>query len=607
MLPVAADDLTLPPPATEPSPVTKAAAADPGPPSTAPLEWVEKAGRYTEIGSSGLQHTGGHVRDEFLPALAGDRALRIYREMRDNDPVIGALFFAIDMLVRQVEWRVDPPEASSVEEIMAKRQAERAKAIQAAQAAADQREQMAEAAAKGVAGEGGPGMAPKKDAAGGKKAATPPAKVAKALELWGLDPTDFSLVVKGAAALPVFKAADDGIPEDEKPGKGKGEAKGKTDKTDPAALLATDPRTVDPLEAAQVEGEEVAIFIETCFNDMEMSWADTISTILSMLAYGFHVSEIVYKKRAGVKSDTRISSRYDDGKIGWRKFAPRAQDTRLRWEIDREDGRLRGMHQMDPSSGKGSVFIPWEKMLLFRTTTERNSPEGRSVLRNIYRPWFFKRRIEEIEAIGIERDLAGLPIAYVPYQMMSGAATEEEQAALTEIKKIVRNIKRDEQEGVVFPMAIDPESGQKMYELSLLSTGGSRQFDTDKIIARYDQRIAMTVLADFILLGHEQVGSFSLGQTKADLFTSALEAWLDTVSDVINTYAIPRLLKVNGMDPSLSPKLTHGKLSQVDLSALGEYLSKISTAGAPLFPDDALEGHLREVAGLPGKAESEDI
>ena len=43
-------------------------------------------------------------------------------------------------------------------------------------------------------------------------------------------------------------------------------------------------------------------------------------------------------------------------------------------------------------------------------------------------------------------------------------------------------------------------------------TGGRRQFDTDTIIKRYELRIAQSVLADMILIGHEAVGSYALSQ-----------------------------------------------------------------------------------------------
>jgi hypothetical protein len=55
--------------------------------------------------------------------------------------------------------------------------------------------------------------------------------------------------------------------------------------------------------------------------------------------------------------------------------------------------------------------------MLFRTKSRKGSPEGKSILRNAYRSWYFKRRIQEIEGIGIERDLAGFPTLTAPEGM----------------------------------------------------------------------------------------------------------------------------------------------------------------------------------------------
>jgi hypothetical protein len=314
-----------------------------------------------------------------------------------------------------------------------------------------------------------------------------------------------------------------------------------------------------------------------------------------MLIYGFSFHEIVYKKRGGDTEDPKTRSKHSDGKIGWRKFPVRAQETLNNWMMDQEGG-IQGFRQIDPTGG-GFREIPMDKGLLFRTTVNKNNPEGRSLLRNCYRPWYYKRRIEEIEAIGIERDLAGLPVAKVPPEYLSSGASAAQQAVLAEITQIVQNIKRNEQEGVIFPMMYD-ENNNEMFSLELLSSGGSRQFDTDKIISRYDQRIAMSVLSDFILLGHEKVGSFALGSQKMDLWTMSVEAIAKSIAEVMNQYAIPRLLKLNGMNPELMPYLTYGQISSVDLGELGDYVQKLVGAGA-LMPDEKLEAYLREQASLP--------
>ena len=54
--------------------------------------------------------------------------------------------------------------------------------------------------------------------------------------------------------------------------------------------------------------------------------------------------------------------------------------------------------------------------------------------------------------------------------------------------------------------------------LSLSVPARARQFDTNAIINRYDTKIAMTVLADFLMLGHNKVGSFALSSDKTGFF-----------------------------------------------------------------------------------------
>lgn len=213
--------------------------------------------------------------------------------------------------------------------------------------------------------------------------------------------------------------------------------------------------------------------------------------------------------------------------------------------------------------------------------------------------WYMKKNIENIEAIGVERDLAGLPIAWVPPEILSPNASDKEKALLSAIRDLTVNVRRNAQEGMIMPMDYD-ENGKPRFEFKLLSTGGSRQFDTTGIINRYDQRIAMSALADFILLGQDKVGSFALASSKTNLFSTAIGAFMDIIADVFNRYAVPRLFKLNDFTAiSGYPKIKHGDLGSVDLNELGNYVQKLSMSGLPLFPNPDLEKHLLEIAGLP--------
>ena len=405
-----------------------------------------------EIGRVGQRRYGGIFYEEFLSELRGRKGAEVFTEMSNNDETIGAILFAIEMLVRQASWNVEP---------------------------------------------------------GGSTA----------------------------------------------------------------------------------KDREAAEFVKSCMDDMQQTWIDTISEILSFLTYGWSFHEIVYKRRMGRTKDNRTSSKYDDGLIGWMKLPIRSQETLYQWEYDDQDNLI-GMTQMPPPDF-GLITIPMNKAMLFRTRSRKDNPEGRSILRTAYRSWYFKRRIQEIEGIGIERDLAGLPVITTPEGMDIWDKEDEDMNAIrTGLEAIVKNIRRDSTEGLVLPFG---------YTFELTSTGGSRQFDTNSIIARYDTKISQTVLADFIQLGHESVGSFALSSDKTNLFSMAICAFLDIICQTFNSQGIPALIDINGdhfAGVTDYPRLTHGDIEDVDLATVATFIKDMTSIGV-IIPDESLEDYVRQLGKLP--------
>lgn len=341
---------------------------------------------------------------------------------------------------------------------------------------------------------------------------------------------------------------------------------------------------------------EAAEFLRECMQDMSSTWADFIDDLTSYFEYGFSYHEIVYKRRMGDKKDPTKRSAFDDGRIGWRKIPGRSQQTVESWVMS-PDGGVAGMNQY---TSKGTKFIPIERSLLFRTTANRGNPEGKSFLRGAYRPWYFKKHIEEIEGIGVERDLAGLPVVTAPegvdiFDKTNPIAVQ----ALSNAMQLVTSIRRDRNEGVVLPDG---------WKLELLSSSSGRAFDTSAIINRYDQRIAITMLADIVMLGADKVGSFALASVKQSMLAASLNAQITSVAEILNRYAIPRLFEVNSF-PGIT-KVPQFKTSSVvapDLDVLGKYIQALSGSKMPMFPDIDLENFLRRSAGLPETTEdSED-
>lgn len=334
------------------------------------------------------------------------------------------------------------------------------------------------------------------------------------------------------------------------------------------------------------EADELAKFVETCRTDMSCTWGDVISDALTMLSHGYSYLEVVYKRRLGPdQTDGSRRSDFDDGRIGWRKFVRVPQDTIDDWDMD-DAGGVQACYQQ--TSGLARVLIPIDKAAMFRT--DRSTPWGESILRTAYVPWYYRKRIQETEGIGIDRDLAGMPVIYAHPDYLA--------ANRSELQKILRGLRRDEQEGILLPDLRDA-NGNRVVTVELMTSGGTRQFDTNVIIARYTREIAMSVLQDVLLLGHEKVGTQALAREKRDLSDTAIQQWIDEIANVFNRHVIPKLLKLNGMDLKLKPTLVPGDIRDDDAALFAQTLKTLAEAGFSLAGDPAVEQWVRDRFDLP--------
>lgn len=351
-----------------------------------------------------------------------------------------------------------------------------------------------------------------------------------------------------------------------------------------------------------------AQFADSLRFDMSSTWEDFIVEALSMLAYGFSAHEIVYKHRNGRHEqsgpyDDIATSLFDDGRIGIRKLPIRSQDTVIKWFFG-PNGSIEGLTQQPFNAPIN--HIPIEKLLLFRPTSHKGNPEGRSILRNSYRSWFFLKRFEEEEAIFYER-MSGVPVMFVPQELMEAASSGDANAILqvNAYKRMVTNTKIGEQMGLLLPSncwpnAMGAQGTAKMYEFQLVAPQGRASGpDSDKIISRHRLAMLMSVLADFVILGHAAHGTQSLAETKVDMFFQGVEGWLNGIAAVLNRYLLPRVWHLNALDPKLMPEFVPDLAQRLDIGALSDYVLKLAQSGMMMFPDTDLENYLRDSAGMP--------
>src|SRR5689334_17548019 len=60
------------------------------------------------LGRTGLRQWSGRIDEEFLKELKYERKYQVYKEMSENDPIVGSVLRAIEFLIRGVDWRIEP-------------------------------------------------------------------------------------------------------------------------------------------------------------------------------------------------------------------------------------------------------------------------------------------------------------------------------------------------------------------------------------------------------------------------------------------------------------------------------------------------------------------
>ena len=161
-------------------------------------------------------------------------------------------------------------------------------------------------------------------------------------------------------------------------------------------------------------------------------------------------------------------------------------------------------------------------------------------------------------------------------------------ALITRAEELLASVRRESEEGILLPYG---------WELSLLSSGSSRQINIGETIDRYDNRIAITMLSDIILIGNNKAGSFALADTKQSMLAAALQAQLQNISDVFNNKAVPDLFSYNYF-PNITglPKIVPG---QIQTPSLKELALVLRAMGLNIAGDMKLQNYLRHILGMP--------
>jgi len=355
---------------------------------------------------------------------------------------------------------------------------------------------------------------------------------------------------------------------------------------------------VDDSDAAKAEAE----FVKSVLDDMDHTLDDHISEALSYLSYGFGWFEVIYKRRVGpTERSDKKNSKYTDGRLGVKKIAARAPWTISKFDVNQKTGDVLGIEQ-EVGFMNGKNYIPVNKSIYYRTTSLNGDPSGRSILRNAYTSYEYLNNLQAIEAIAVERELAGIPVARIPAEYLSGDASVAQSGFVNNLQQILRDVKFNEQGYIILPSDTYPDkdgapTNTRLVDIELMASNGKRNIDINPIVSRYQHDIARSVLSEFLLLGTSG-GSYALSKSKTDLFLRALESYIQAIVDVLNKQLVERLWQLNGLNYDLMPTIEAGDVAPHDLREIASFLRNLNGAGIDVSSHPEVIKDLMDIADL---------
>jgi hypothetical protein len=303
------------------------------------------------------------------------------------------------------------------------------------------------------------------------------------------------------------------------------------------------------------------------------SWDEHVRLALRCLPMGFSFFEQVYD----LKSEPGVGHLK---KLAWRPPLT-IEDIKVA-----RDGGLIGIKQYDVED-----LIKVDRLVAYVHEREGANWLGNSVLRPVYKNWLLKDRLLRIQTMSAERNGVGVPV-YEGAPLPAGATPEqidewresEKQAGL----ELAKSVRAGETSGA----SIAPGA-----KLTMKGVDG-RLPDTDSPIRYHDEQMARAVLAHFLNLGTE-TGSWALGSTFANFFTTSLNAVAGHLADVAQQHIVEDLVDVNWGETEPAPRIVCEPIG-AEHPATAEAIKALVDAKV-IFPDALLEAHVRSLYGMPAK------
>ena len=299
-----------------------------------------------------------------------------------------------------------------------------------------------------------------------------------------------------------------------------------------------------------------------------LDWVQHVDDMLEFFDYGWAICEKSLEKR-------------EDGYLYIRDLLPVGQETLYEWGP--EDNRGWPISFTQQTRHGKLLKAPMHKLCHFVFKGRKRNPQGEGILRALYRPWFFKKNLETVEAIGAERDVGNAPVV----TLKEGVTYKDSD--LKKLEEGLAGFRQDESVYLILP------GGATITAYG----GGNKVYDIRMIIRDWQHVIRQRFFADFLSLGSEGVGTQALAGESTTFFALAEESIQNRMLKIWNQQLVPWLFRWNNIQSEKLPQLTWLKPGEQNIQSLAQAYETLSNAGIIDPNDEVIRSRVHKQLGLP--------
>lgn len=357
----------------------------------------------------------------------------------------------------------------------------------------------------------------------------------------------------------------------------------------------------EPTPEAQLMADRIR---ELVLEGTATTWQTIMKWLGGFLYYDFRIAEAIYGRRK-------------NGFIGLADLSPRPNQTIEQWSVT-PAGEVLGVVQRNPQTQE-YVAIPRGKLVVLADGTISSAPEGLGILRHTIEAAARIARLLDLETIGYETTMEGMPIGRAPYIALkkleaSGTIPGFKAADATAgIEAMVQNKVVTRQRGLMldsepFKDNSGNPSSVKQFDLEVVRGEGKGAADIDNAIQREKRFLAMVLSIEHLILGGER-GAMNLAEEKNARLIALINNALAEIAAALKRDVVTVVMRLNGWPIELTPDLVPADVTKIDATVIAAVLRDLAQAGDMLgapTPDKAPD-EVRRAMGLSPRPKADPM